>query len=41
MVVDWWVIRQIDDWLDEWVSEWMDIRRADEFDSWMGELMNG
>ena len=33
MVVDWWVIRQIDDWLDEWVSEWMGIRRADEFDS--------
>ena len=41
MVVGWRVSGQVDDWPHEWVSEWMSIRRVDEFDRWVGELMNG
>ena len=41
MVVGCQVSGQVDDWLHEWVSERMGIRRVDEFDRWVGELMNG
>lgn len=40
-MVGWWVSGRIDGWLGEWVSERMGSRRADEFDRWAGELMNG